>query len=415
MPRIFAPLSHTPRSTPPPADLAAVARLIHLAFGSPLPACEQWLADVGHDNLRVLRDDGRVAACLAALPMGQHFGRRAVPMVGIAGVAVGPESRGMGYARDLMSACIRDLAGVTPSGMSPPGAGVALSCLYASTQTLYRQVGYEQAGHMFRLTLPLHRIHGEERAGTIRELTNADFPAVQECARRFAINHDGTLDRNSYIWNRIRAYRGVSFEPFGVFGVDPSCPDHLDGYIYLAQDRKPSGRCDVHISDLAFTHPAAGRRLLAMLSNFQTIGDTAEFFGSPLHPIVSLLPQQTCAATFKDYWMIRICDLKAAIDARGVPGALKTSAILDIRDDLVPKNAGRWLLRAEHGRATLEQATNENLPTLRADIRGFAAIYAGLYSPRQAVTLGWADADEAACEALEGLFTSGTPWMIDRF
>lgn len=50
--------------------------------------------------------DGAPAASLVRVPVGQRFGGRSVPMLGIAGVAVPPERRGGGLARRLMADAI---------------------------------------------------------------------------------------------------------------------------------------------------------------------------------------------------------------------------------------------------------------------------------------------------------------------
>ncbi|VAX40546.1 hypothetical protein MNBD_PLANCTO03-1680, partial [hydrothermal vent metagenome] len=85
-------------------DVSWAARASALAFAAEEAGCREWLAMAGHENLRLLREDGGIAASLIVLPMGQYFGGRSVAMEGIAGVAVPPEGRGHGAARRLMEA-----------------------------------------------------------------------------------------------------------------------------------------------------------------------------------------------------------------------------------------------------------------------------------------------------------------------
>ncbi len=85
------------------------ARLIAHACAMPAEGASQWLCNSGLEHVRVLEEEGQVRACLLRIPMGQHFGGRAVPMIGIAGVAVAPEWRGRGTARRLMEACVREV------------------------------------------------------------------------------------------------------------------------------------------------------------------------------------------------------------------------------------------------------------------------------------------------------------------
>ena len=69
--------------------------------------------------------DGRLIGGYAVHDFAQWFGGRAVPMGGIAAVAVVPEARGGGIAAEMMTACLRDLrdAGLPHQGRRQPLAG----------------------------------------------------------------------------------------------------------------------------------------------------------------------------------------------------------------------------------------------------------------------------------------------------
>lgn len=385
------------------ADLPALARLMHFAFASELDGAEKWLRESGLEHVRAVRTapDATPSACLLRIPMGQYFGGTSVPMLGIAGVAASPETRGRGVARAMMTHAMQEAA----------TDGFAISCLYASTLGLYRQVGYEQAGHQFTTTIPLGRIDVRERAGDIRPLTDADEPAIRECYARFAPAFNGMLDRDEYCWRRVRNFRGTPHSGFGVIGDS----GHLDGYLFLTQVRDGhSGFHDLSLTDVVFTTPAAGRRLLGFLADFATMGESVSIPGGPLHPITSLMSLRQTVASKRDYWMIRILDLAAAIERRGYPAQLTAEVGLRITDDIIPGNAGDWRIRVEAGSA---RATRQTLADrIECDIRGLASIYSGLYSARQAAMLGWVGGTDRALAAAHLLFGSGgSPWMTDRF
>src|SRR5262245_51321796 len=108
------------------ADLPRISRLLHHAFAGQEDMCGIWLRDAGFHHVRVMGETGREPdATLVRIPMGQYFGGKSVPMMGIAGVAVAPEARGRGIARQLMEETIRECH----------REGWALSGLYASTQS----------------------------------------------------------------------------------------------------------------------------------------------------------------------------------------------------------------------------------------------------------------------------------------
>ncbi len=388
------------------SEVKGAARLLAHAFAGPLDKSEEWLRAAGVEHARVVREADGPAACLLRVPMGQVFGGRSVPMVGIAGVAVGPESRGKGLARRLMQECMRELA----------AEGAPLSGLYASTQTLYRQVGFEQAGHWFGVRLPLHRIDVRQKGRALRPLAEADMPAVEACYRAFASRFNGPLDRGTYIWKRVRVWRG---EVYHAFGIDGGGGRGLDGYMYLAQQRKPeTGRHDVALTDLVFLTPEAGRQLLAFLADFATVGDDATFTAGPVHPVLTLLGQQKYEVQKRDYWMLRVLDMKGAIEGRGYPRAVSATVRVEIADDLLSANAGAWTVRVEGGRATVTRdgGGEKGAPgPILCDIRGLAPLYSGFFTGREAALAGLVQGPDDALDAATAIFSGGTPWMTDMF
>ncbi len=386
------------------ADVKAAARLISHAFAGTPDKSEEWLRTAGIEHVRALREDGAPLASLMRVPMGQFFGGRSVPMVGIAGVAVGPEARGRGLARRIMQESMRELA----------AEGVPLSALYASTQTLYRQVGFEQAGHWFVVRLPLHRIDVREKGRALRSLGDPDMPAVQACYRAFASRFSGPLDRGPYVWKRVRMMRDETYHGFGIDRAGGG----LDGYVFLTQRRKhETGRHDVALTDLVFLTPEAGRQLLAFLGDFATVGDDAVFMAGPVHPALTLLGQQKYEVQKRDYWMLRLVDVKRAIEARGYAKAVAATVRFEIVDDLIEANTGTWTVRIEGGRATAVRgpggsAGNESV---RCSIRGAAALYSGFLTGREAALAGLAEGPDGALDAATAIFSGGTPWMADMF
>lgn len=386
-------------------DVAWVTRACALAFGGPTEGVTEWLTLAGHEHVRVLRDGDAPAASLIVVPMGQFFGGRSVPMEGVAGVAVPPEGRGGGAGRRLMRSQVRDAA----------EAGVPLSCLYASTQAFYRQVGYEQAGVAFRHVLPLRTIGVRDRSMDVRALGEAGEVPVRACYREFASRYDGMLDRGPYIWQRARTSRGEMYGGFGVFA--PGGGDGgLEGYLFYAQRRKPeTGRSDVAISDMAFITARAGRRLLGFLSDQATVGDDALFAGPAVHPLMGLLPQQYFSSRLKDVWMLRLNLVREALESRGYAPGIDTAVTFDVEDELVEQNAGAWTVRVVEGRGEVEQGGAAGVPVVRCDVRGLAAVYSGYCSATQAAGLGWVEGEVEALAAADGVFGGGGAWMIDQF
>ncbi len=379
-------------------DLPAITRLLSHAFAGKPGDVTPWLVDAGVHNLRTLGENPR--ACLLRIEMGQYFGGKSVPMLGVAGVAVAPEARGEGLARRMMGELIREAH----------ADGFALSALYASTQALYRQVGYEQGGVRCRITIQVRDIGVRAREPRVVPLTKDDQPAIAECYRRYASAHDGMLDRGDYVWKRVWSRREDEFHPFGVRGTG----GEIRGYLFLHQRRnKDTGRQDLILSDACANTHDASRRLLGFLGDFTTMGDSLTLFAGPLHPWLAIMPEQRFVVEHRELWMLRVVDAPKALAMRGYGPGIEGEAHLDIHDDLVGTNSGPLVLRVKGG---VGEVTRGGRGSVRASARGLAALYTGAHSARSLIACGLADGSEGAVREAAALFAApGVASMHDFF
>src|SRR5262249_1088502 len=161
--------------------------LLARAFAFPAADALPWLEKSGREQVRVLRENRRVIACLLMIPMGQYFGGRSVPTIGVAGVAVAPEDPGPGVPATILSRMLR--------GMRKRGP--ALSTLYPATQALYRKVGYEQGGTRFEIQAPAHALRFVQPASRarirVRKMEEPDMESIRSTYRTVASRSDGHL------------------------------------------------------------------------------------------------------------------------------------------------------------------------------------------------------------------------------
>lgn len=384
-----------------------VCRLLHHAFAGPLDGCEKWVKnELGVTNVRCVREgESAPAACLGRVPMGMFVGGKSVSTLGIAGVAVAPEARGRGMARFMMERALREAH----------ADGFAISSLYPSTQSLYRQTGYEIAGHRFIVKLAARGIDVHDSQQTVRALSDRDEGAVRSCYERYARAFDGMLDRGEYVWRRSKELREKTYTRFGIDASGKGGAG-LDGYVGLCQVRDPAtGLHDVHLSDLVFHTPTAGRRLLSFLADFSTTATNVVFTGGPLHPVLALMHFHHYEITRHESWMVRIVNVGEALTARGYARHVSASVQLNVRDPLIESNDGAWTLEVEHGRSTVRKERAVR-PSITLSIGALSALYTGMFSARQGAMLGWIAAeDEAALSAAESIFPAGSPATGDFY
>ena len=393
-------------------ELAAYAEVASACFDVSEEDARAWFERGDTRNLRLLRRGDAVAAGLLLVPMGQWFGGRSVPMTGIAGVGVPAERRGQGAAVALVRAALAELR----------AGGVALSTLYPATTTLYRRAGFETAGGRYAIELRLHelRARGPDRALVARRATPADEPAIAEVAAEVARHGAGQLDRGPYIWRRVRQPRGRIVRDIVIEGSDG-----LEGYAYLSQREVP--RAEGHeyelvAPDAAAITPAAGRRLLALLADHAGIAKRAVLYGGPTHPLLLQLSERHYGVTLVDPWMLRIVDVRAALEGRGWPAGLSAELRLELGDDVLPENAGTWTLSVSQGEGRATRAAagaasgrGPRAPALKLDVRGLSPLYSGHLSPGQLRQAGLIEGDAAAFELAAALFAGPAPAMSDMF
>jgi len=404
-PLAYAPLEGGDRSP----DLPAVGRILAHAFAGGTPdQCVEWLAKAGLDQVRLVRDGTRTIACLIRIPMGQFWGGRSVPLVGIAGVGVAPEARGRGVAGFLMRHAVAEIA----------REGVPLSGLYPATQPLYRRVGYEQGGHRFEVRIPARLVNFSDRESPLRmrAMDESDRPAVRDLYRRAAPVFNGHMDRGEYLWGRVFSPRigtGHGFLVEGDAGVE--------GYCVIVQkmlDHTLHRRQEVQLSDAMAASPAAARRLLAFLSEFTSMGEEIVFFGGPTHPFLAMLPEQSYTCRLHMHWMTRIIEVKGALEARGYSPHVAAGFTLDVTDETLPGNTGSYDVRVADGRASVtRRPARAGAPGagVALDCRALASLYCGFLSAEQLSLTGALRGPAEQVAAASAAFAGPTPWMGEMY
>lgn len=358
---------------------------------------------VGRENVRVVRVNGEIAGGMLVIPMGQFFGGRSVPMLGIALVAVAPESRASGAASTMMRAGLKEYR--TRNG--------AISTLYPATQPVYRRAGYEQAGVHFTYSLPTAGLDVRERGLELRPVQPEDDAALRSLYLKWAANHPGNLARNDYMWRRVYELRGEKAQGFVV-----ARGGEIEGYLFYFQRTAPAPAglnlpgYTMHLTDFVATTPTSARHLLTFLADHRSLVNTVYWNGGPNEPVLGLLGELTATVTLRWNWMLRVVHLEQALMARGYGPGLSAELHLNVRDDVLAENEGRWVVRVRDGAATVERGGQG---TLEIDVRGLASLYSGYATPAALVAQGYLTGPSAELLAAGSVFAGPFPWLRDQF
>lgn len=386
---------------PRDADDEQIYEVGRLAFGGPREPQPDRLWSHRKEGWHglVAELDDRVAGTLLVYDYQEFFGGEAVPMGGVANVAVSPAARGHGVATALLDAIMPEMR----------DRGQCISALYPSVPPLYRTRGWEQTGNYERVTLrpelfallpkPAERL-------VMRRATEADLPALHDCYLRFARTVDGMLDRTT------APFRLEKVLELDIVEVVPGEDGTIRGYLTGA---RPEG-AKLLVHDLVADDRETALGLLANLGRWAgimqeislRIVDPAWWQLLVTMPVVHDVDNHP--------WMLRVVDLPAAVAARGWPAAAylaPTSVDIEVVDEHAPWHAGRHRLVVDGGKVICEPGGDG---TVRLQARALGPWFAGSADTAMLRRGGLLDGDAAAARVLDVLTGAPKlPRMADSF
>ena len=377
-----------------PDDLEAVWAIRRLAFGGPREPDARWLRGGWQGWLAEL--DGRPSGFARAMPYRQFFGGAAVPMAGLASVAVDPHARGRGVASALLEAALPAMR----------ERGQVISALYASVAALYRRIGWEQVGVLEHVVLPpaaLREVAPPAEPVPLRPAGLDDLDALHGCYLALASTVDGLLDRATEPFELARVLE------LDIVTVAPG-PSGLRGYVCAA--RTGSG---LVVHDLVAHDADAWSALLRSVGSWAGYLDTVSL---RLVDSRLVMPAQVGVELRSEPWMLRVVDLPAAVAARGWPNARLLPDGLSVDVELVdphaPWHAGPHRLVVDGGCVGVTPGAGSG--AVRLGARGLAAWYAGAADSAALRRAGLLSGDPAAAAVLDALTgRPGTPRLADSF
>jgi predicted acetyltransferase len=360
----------------------------------------QYLNQVGFDHARVLRQGSNLVGGLALLPMGQWFGGRRVTMTGVASVAIAPHIRGQGAATYLMTAVVQELA----------SQGVALSTLYPAVQSLYQKVGYGLGGSRYTWQVATDHIQlGKPPLSWCQpqalKKVAPEWIVLQHNRGKF--HYQGILDRHPLLWQRLLQSPGEGSS----FAYTLGHVDNPEGY-FIAYQRRETGGAMMTIRDWAAPSQAAMQSIWGLVHQQRSQVDAVQWAGGAVDPLALALPEQRARVTNVSHWMVRILNLKQALEQRGYPPGMHGELHLEVSDPLVAQNHGRFRLEISQGQGRL---TPGGRGEVALTIQDLASLFTGMRSAQELRVLGNLEAPSAVLPLATALFSGPRPWMPDFF
>jgi predicted acetyltransferase len=188
----------------------------------------------------------------------------------------------------------------------------------------------------------------------------------------------------------------------------------LEGYAVLSH-RPPLEQTpprDLPVRDVVSLTPAAAKRLLRLFADHRSIYRSVSFVGGPAEPLLLAAREERPEIAEMQRWMLRILDVRAALEQRGWRASMRGELHLDVRDALLRDNSRRWVLDVSGGRAHVSEGGSG---ALVIDVRGLASLYSGYFAAEDLRGAGLCEGTDEVMAAATALFAGPAPWTPDFF
>lgn len=379
------------------APEAAARAAVAMGASHDEEAVESWRSRVRMGAAWGLERDGRIVGHCVLTPTDHWLGGRPVPSLDIASVAVAPEHRAQGVAREMMvEAAARGAAD-----------GLGMSLLFPATTAMYRKLGWELAGAYQRYRVPTRAVPAD---GPLMRAADrdGDWRAIRDCQQRAVRCLQGPAVRSDQRWAHLA-------EAPHRYALDDERGDGIEAFA-LVRQRHVEGDWQhvVVLADWAATTERGLRAVVSLVGRWSTFGSAAEFIDTVPSQWSGVVPEQDIEHAGGMQWMARALDLPAAIAARGFPRGVSVALTLRVEGepDPGPGTRGPWRLEVADGRARLEPAESAEV-VLRP--RATGPLLTGFRTARELRLLGLLDGPDEALESLDAAFVGPPPVVVDFF
>lgn len=370
----------------------------------------------GLRDVRVGELDGELVASLVLYPFHAWVRGARVPVTGIGSVAVSPEHRRRGIADALVRACLREMR----------QRGDTMSMLYSFRGDFYRRFGWGLVEMPAMMSLPPALLPASDESRRVRRLRTPDRPLVQALYERHVRERGHfALERKPEWWER----RLWGYE--GEWVVYERSRGQIEGYLHLQIDAGDGPwKLVLTVNEFVAHTPGAHRGLTGYLHGlrdqaveviFSTpadapwaaqLSDAANLRGDLKLSVVRTTGHVGYGA------MLRLLDVKGALEALPVSAQARGEVVLEVRDPVLPPNERAWRVHARDGRLSVRAeasrgaALRDQRPRLGTSAEMLAVLAAGAVSPVRAAETGLVEDTRGGAEVMEHWFRTRPAFVM---
>lgn len=385
------------------------------AFGGRLRE-EDWevLEPVAEADRAIAAYDGdRIVGTAGAFSFELTVPGGVLPAAGVTLVGVHATHRRRGILRRMMRAQLAQVG----------ERGEPLAILWASEGAIYQRFGYGLGALRMGISIERHR-NAFRLPHTPAGITR--FVDVPEAKRLFPAIHDALRARRAGFFNRTPAFwdaevfydpehrRGGAGPAWYVLHETDGTPDAYARYRIREQWDDSGPKSAVVVTELMATNPGAHLDLWRFLMDIDLMGRVEAWNLALDDPILLTVAEpRALGINLGDALWVRVVDLPAALAGRTYRATGRV--VLEVADEFLPANAGRWRLEVADGAARVSTTTDP--PDVACDITDIGAAYLGGVTFTQLADAARArELAPGGIERADALFrTDRAPWCPKVF
>ena len=396
--------------SPTADELGTVLRTIYSAFGEEMKDddLERQGAVMPLDRVLSAWDDGRPVGAGASFPFELTVPGGTARAAGVTWVGVLPSHRRRGILTELMRRQLDDVH----------ERGEPIAILWASEAPIYGRFGYGIAA-------PESSIDAEQGAFTLRDdpgprgsvrLVTADeaaelFPPIHESVRK---DRPGFVARTDQWWRTFvladpEHWRDGAGPKFYAFLELDGSPAGYALYRIKSKWEQDIPQGELRVTEALATSPEATAEIWRYLFGIDLVVRVKAWRLDPAWSLFLMVEDaRRLHVTIAEGVWLRFVDLEGALAARGF--AVGEEAVLEVTDELLPRNAGRWKVGPEPGRT-------EDDADVALDVADLASAYMGAFTFERLAAAGRArELRPGGLARATALFaTPIPPWCSEGF
>jgi predicted acetyltransferase len=358
-----------------PSDFDHVMQLMATVFHEVSPDREQIEVERGvfePDRSLVAYDGAELAGHVGAFSRELSVPGAVLPAAFVTMVGVAPTHRRQGLATTMLRRQLHDIREL----------GESVAVLWASESPIYPHHGYGLATHRLSLNIDTRAVRlpwlsggtGRLSVGSPQDLRQ-ELIKVYDTERA---NRPGFAGRTDAWWDhRLVDPAGRRGGAGPLKALLHEGDEGVDGYALFRvrgswEDGTPNG--EVVVAQLIASTPAAYQAMWGFLLRIDLTRSASMWFGAADEPLLHLVdePRRVGARVMDGLWL-RLVNVPAALAARRY--AAPVDVVIEVTDNLIPDNDGRFLLRGSMDLASCEHTTEP--AGLRLDVATLGALYLG--------------------------------------